>query len=402
MFIKKRKLDTKTTDRLADFSYINQNDIYMDSACQSMRPQSVINALEDYYKKYNSCGERVKYKWGQEVDKKIDNTRNQVLDFLKLPKKDYVCSFTLNTTFGLNLILNQLPNGKFKQIITSEIEHNSVFLPTIELSKRLSIKRLVLKRGDDGSLIYDKNDLQNAIIVVNAVSNIDGRSLVNLHKLIKDAHDKQGIVIVDSAQAMAHQYNLLSKCDADAICFSGHKLYSSSLGIIVAKKSLLRILDKTFIGGGMVLNVQKDGYELVTEDHISNWLEPGLQAFGEIIALGEAIKWLTSIKINGHTSTEYIDNLSKKLFDELKKIDNIILINKSPSPVISFYSPKIDSHRLAIFLSTAGIMARSGYFCCHYYLKEKQKLPPLLRLSIGVHITESDIEKTVEIIKKFI
>jgi len=373
----------------------------MDTACQSMRPQPVVDALVEYYQKNNACGGRVKYKWGQKVDSEIESTRQSVIDYLGLSEKSYVCSFTLNTTYGINLILNQLPEGKYKQVITSEIEHNSVFLTTIELSKRLNIPRKVLPREDEGNLIYSETDLDRAVVVVNAASNIDGRLLLNIKQLIKDTHKSGGIVIIDAAQAMAHYRSLLLGCEADAFCFSAHKMYSASLGGIVIRKDLLKSMDHKIVGGGMVSAVRDQSYDLLPDD-MASWLEPGLQAYGEIIALGSAIEWLKSVKPNGQKPAEYISNMSKKLFDGLSSIPDLRLINKSPSSVISVYSPKIDAHRLTIFLSGAGIMVRSGYFCCHYYLIEKLHMPPLLRFSIGLHTTDEDIDRTIAALKKFI
>jgi len=401
VFNKKAKINQNSTSRLADFSYISDSDIYMDSACQSVRPQPVIDAISNYYQTYNACGGRVKYDWGQKVDAKIEATREEVIDYLGLSQKDYVCSFTLNTTYGINLILSQLTSGIYKQIITSEIEHNSVFLPTIELAKRLEITRKVLARADDGSLIYIKQDISEAIVVVNATSNIDGRLLLNVKQLIKEVHDNGGIIIIDAAQAMAHHHELLIGCGADAICFSAHKMYAASMGVIVIKKSLLKSLDIKFTGGGMVSSVSENTYKLLPDD-MSSWLEPGLQSYAEIISLNQSIDWLKTVKPQGLKPAEYIEKLSRQLFDGLSTMPNLKIFNKSPAPVISVYSSKIDAHRLAIFLSSNGIMVRSGYFCCHYYLLEKLKLPPLLRFSIGLHTTESDIVKTLETIKKFL
>ena len=121
-----------------DFDYLGENDVYLDCACQSLRPRPVIEAISSYYEKHNSCGERVKYKWGRITDEKVEATREKVLDFLKLKAKNYTVSFTLNTTYGINLILNQL-KPEFKKVFTSEIEHNSPFLATIAFSKRLNI-----------------------------------------------------------------------------------------------------------------------------------------------------------------------------------------------------------------------------------------------------------------------
>ena len=399
VFRKKTTAVQDSSDRLLEFSYMSENDIYMDSACQSVRPQPVIDSLNKYYTKYNACGGRVKYKWGQKVDSQVEETRELVIKYLGLSQKKYVCSFTLNTTYGLNIILNQLPTGLYKQVTTSEIEHNSVFLTTIELAKRLNINRNLLKRDADGNLIYEKENIKKAVVVVNAVSNIDGRLLANIKQLIKDVHAADGIVVVDAAQAMAHHRELLIGCEADVICFSAHKMYSASLGGIVIKKDLLQSLNKRFIGGGMVTSVQKNSYNLLPDD-MASWLEPGLQAYGEIISLNRAIKWLKTVKPLGLKPTEYIEKLSKQLYTGLSEIPGITMLNNKPSPVISLYHKKIDAHRLSVFLSAAGIMTRSGYFCCHYYLLTHLSMPPLLRFSIGLHTTENDIIKTIETMRK--
>lgn len=401
MFNKKMKNTQNPSDRLPEFNYLKSSDIYMDSACQSIRPQPVIDALNDYYMTYNACGGRVKYKWGQKVSSGVESTRELVIDYLGLSAKDYVCSFTLNTTYGINLVLSQLSAGIYKQVITSEIEHNSVFLSTIELAKRLEIPRKALKRDNDGNLIYTKDDITDAVIVVNATSNIDGRLLLNIKQLVRDTRTAGGIVIIDAAQTMAHCHELLVGCQADAICFSAHKMYAASLGVVVIRKSLLTTLNISFVGGGMVASVREQDYDLLPDD-MASWLEPGLQAYGEIISLKRAIEWLKTVRPQGLKPTEYITKISEQLYQGLLEIPGLTIINNKPSSVISLHCKDMDAHRLAIFLSAAGIMVRSGYFCCHYYLLEQLEMPPLLRLSIGLYTTESDIITTIETIKKVI
>ncbi len=399
MFRRKPENVKNSIIRLPEFSYMKSDDIYLDSSCQSPRPQPVIDSMSEYYKKFNACGGRVKYKWGQKVDSEVEATRELVIDYLGLSQQDYVCSFTLNTTYGINTILSQLPRDKYAQVITSDAEHNSVFLPTIVLAKRLGVNRKLLNRNDYGGLNYDKNDLNRAVIVLNSTSNIDGRLLVNLKQIIKDAHDMGGIVIVDAAQTVAHFHDILKGCGADAICFSAHKMYAASLGVVVIKKDLLKTLIIGLIGGGMVIAVTEQNYTLHPDD-LASWLEPGLQAYAEILSLKSAIEWLKTVRPNGQAPPEYLEMLSKKLFDGLSEIPGLEIFNTAPSSVISVYSRKIDAHRLATFLSASGIMVRSGYFCCHYYLLEKLKMPPLLRFSIGLHNTEDDIYQTIEVMKK--
>jgi len=382
-------------DRASDFGYLEPGEIYLDAACQSLRPQPVIDALTDYYTTYNACGGRVKYAWGQKVDHAVADTRKAVLGLMGLSTRNYAVSFTLNTTYGLNLLLQQLPMGRFDRVVTSHIEHNSVFLPTITAARRLGVERLVLDRGTDGALLYEPAQLEKAVVVVNAASNIDGRQLTNLADLVRDTHARGGIVIVDAAQAMGHSRALLQKTEADAVCFSAHKMYGASLGVVVARHELLSSLELSFVGGGMVADVREEDFDLVQGDP-GALLEPGLQAWGEIIALGRAIEWLGAVRPGGVTPTDHIDGLSRRLYEGLAEIPGLTLVNTAASPVVSVYAAAQDSHRLAVFLSHSQISARSGYFCAHHYLKEQLGLPPLLRFSLGLHSTESDIDTAVQ------
>jgi cysteine desulfurase/selenocysteine lyase len=383
---------------MQDFSYLGENDIYLDAACQSLRPTPVISALTDYYTKHNSCGERVKYEWGKTTDEKVEATRAKVLKYLKLSPRDYFVSFTLNTTYGINLLLDQIDAKNLKKVITSDIEHNSPFLSTIAFAKKHNLPREVLTRDSDGSLPLD-TDFIDSIVVVNCASNIDGRKLENLKDLTKKIHKENGILILDAAQAMAHSSEILQKSDADAICFSAHKMYAPSLGVMVVKKSLLPKITTTFIGGGMVDDVKKDTYELSAENpnHIYTKFEAGLQAWGEIIALGAAIDWLENLPKSAH---ETLKTNAETLFNFLKNHPKIRLINAAPNPTLSFYVENLDSHLLGAALAQQGIMARTGYFCAHYYLDHVKHYPPLIRFSLGYHNRPSDIAQTLSALKR--
>ena len=205
---------------MEDFDYLREDDVYLDSACQSLRPRPVIEALNRYYTEHNSCGERVKYAWGRETDELVEETRSLVLKYLKLKQRDYSVSFTLNTTYGINLLLDQFRDDLFEKVMTSDIEHNSPFLSTMAFSRRRGVPREVMVREDDGSIDISKYDFRKALVVVNCASNIDGRKLLNIKELIKKVHKQGGVIIIDAAQALAHSPEILEKTDADAICVS--------------------------------------------------------------------------------------------------------------------------------------------------------------------------------------
>lgn len=383
-----------------DFEYLGEGEVYLDAACQSLRPQPVIEALNKYYTEHNSCGERVKYKWGRVTDEKVEEAREKVLKFLKLKSKKYTVSFTLNTTYGINLILSQLKAGEFKKVITSEIEHNSPFLATIAFANRTGLPREVVKRNDDGSIDLS-GDFTKAVVVVNCASNFDGRKLLNISELVKTVHKAGGIVIIDAAQAMAHSVDILKGVEVDAICFSAHKLYAPSLGVIVWRDELMDKLDYGFVGGGMVDDVTEKDYKPSAEgkEHRYTRFESGLQAWGEIVGLGAAIDWLENLPKKDWKNLW--DN-ANDLYDFLKKSPKVHLVNHEANPTISFYVEGIDSHLLGEALSRENIMARTGYFCAHYYLDHVLGLPPLVRFSLGLHNKPEDIKKVKKVLGKIL
>lgn len=384
-----------------DFDYLEAGETYLDSACQSLRPRPVIEAIEKYYTEHNSCGERVKYKWGVVTDEKIEATREKVLKFLKLSARKYTVSFTLNTTYGINLILSQIKPGCFSKVMTSEIEHNSPFLSTMAFSKRVNVPREVMKRNNDGSIEISAYDFTDAVVVVNCAANFDGRKLGNIKEVVRAVHRAGGIIIIDAAQAMAHSVDILRGVEADAICFSAHKMYAPSLGVIVWRDELMEALDESFIGGGMVDDVNKDSYLLSAEgkEHRYTRFEAGLQAWGEIVGLGAAIDWLSDIPKSAWRNLEKNTN---ELYEFLKSSEKVHIVNNGPSPTISFYVDGVDSHLLGSALSREGIMARTGYFCAHYYLAHVLGLPPLIRFSLGLHTRREDIEKVKKIMAKIL
>ena len=384
---------------MEDFDYLGECEVYLDCACQSLRPRPVIDAINNYYTKHNSCGERVKYKWGRETDMLVENTREKVLKYLKLKSKKYTVSFTLNTTYGINLILSQLDASKFKKVMTSEIEHNSPFLATMAFSERTGLPREVMKRNEDGTIDVGDYDFADAVVVVNCAANFDGRKLGNIEELLKIVHKAGGILIIDAAQAMAHSVDLLRGVEVDAICFSAHKLYAPSLGVIVWRDELNDKLLPYWLGGGMVDDVNRESYILSAEnkEHRYTRFESGLMAWGEIVGLGMALDWLES---RPKSAWKELHELSDDLYNFLKSSPKVHLVNHEANPTMSFYVDGLDSHLLGEALSRENIMARTGYFCAHYYLDHVLGMPPLMRFSLGLHNRPSDVEKVKKVLSK--
>lgn len=381
------------------FSYLSESATYLDSACQTLRPQIVIDAETEYYREYNACGGRVKYAWGAKVDKKVLEARASLLTLAGKSDRDYCVAFTLNTTYGINLVLHQLPSEGFSRIVTSEIEHNSVMLPSMTWAKRRSAKRTVLPREDNGDVRYATTDLDHSVVLINTVSNIDGRTVGNLKQLADDIHANKGILLLDAAQGFAHDADRLRETNFDAAFGSGHKMYGPSIGFIIIRRDLLDRLDPFFIGGGTVTDAKHDTYSLLRDgDEAHAVLEAGLQNWGGIIGLGAAVTWLKTQQANRDQEKA----LAEALFQGLQKHSRVQLLNRVPSSIVSFHVEEIDAHRLALFLSEQDIMCRSGYFCCHSYLQHQRTLPPLLRVSLGLHNTPAHIDRFLSALEKIL
>lgn len=384
-----------------DFDYLGEGEVYLDGACQSLRPRPVIETLNRYYTEHNSCGERVKYRWGRETDELVEATREKVLKFLKLKPRKYTTSFTLNTTYGINLILSQIDPNRFEKIMTSEIEHNSPFLATLSFAERTGLPREVMKRNDDGSITLEDYDFTGAIVVVNCASNFDGRKLTNIEELNKVVHKAGGILIIDAAQAMSHSADILKGVEVDAICFSAHKMYAPSLGVIVWRDELAEMLNPWWLGGGMVDDVEAEKYALSADgkEHRYTRFESGLQAWGEIIGLGAAIDWLEGI---GKDDWQNLTDNYTELYEFLSASPRVRMINHEANPTMAFYVDGLDSHLLGEALSREEIMARTGYFCVHYYLDHILHCPPLMRFSLGFQNRPGDIEKVKKVLTKIL
>jgi len=423
IFKQTSKANGEKFQNIIDFEYIKPNIYYFDSACQTLRPEQVIQAQDQYFHEFNSCGHRVKYKWGQETDKRVEECRENLLKLTGKSDKNFVVAFGLNTTAGINSVLMQLPPNDFKAIVTSEIEHNSVFLPSLVYSQKHNIPRKVLERNVDGSLKYELSDLDKAIVIVNTTSNIDGRELLNIETLAKDIHAQGGILLLDACQTLSHHPELLHNVEFDAAFGSGHKMYGPSVGFSIVKKDLLLKLDCYLIGGSTVQDVKYDSYELIDDDvELYSRIEAGLQNYAGIIGLNQALKWRRDFKFdlatiwdelekNGFSvdglrfkpnqilnASQYEKLLSSYLNQKLNTVPNINLLYADASPIVSLYAtkPDLDGHKLAMYLSEVGVMCRSGYHCCHYYLKEKLNLPPLFRISLALHNDIKQIDYLVD------
>ncbi|MCK4670320.1 MAG: aminotransferase class V-fold PLP-dependent enzyme [Nanoarchaeota archaeon] len=364
--------------------------IYMDSACQTLRPIQVINKINEYYNEYPVCGDRSQHKLGKRVDEEIAKARKIFRKFFNAKHSEEFI-FTKNTTESINIIANALKFKPGDAVLCSDKEHNSNLL---QWQIKKDIKHNIFEFGniEDFKSKLTKN---TRLVSVVHTSNMDGTSNP-IKEMIKIAHDNESLVLIDGAQSAPHREINLKKLDADFFACSGHKMLGpSGTGLLFGKKEQLENLNPFLVGGG---TVEESTYTTHHWEPLPNRIEPGLQNYAGIIGLGEAVHYLDKIRLKNIQKHEA--NLNKKATDALGDVVDLISKDQERAGIFSFNIKNLTPHNIAIMLdNSANIMIRSGAHCVHSWFN-KHNMTGSARASFYFYNTEEEIDIFIEEIKK--
>lgn len=391
-----------------DFPIFNQTIngkaiIYMDSACMTLRPRQVIEAMNEYYEKYPGCAGRSAHKFGIRVTEEYHKARETIAKFIGAKKTEEII-FTRNTTEGLNLVAHSLDLKKGDVVLTSDREHNSNLIPWQILSKEKGIKHKIVYSNPDTTFSlenFEKSMNKNVKLVsVVHTSNLDGYTLP-VEKIIKIAHDFDSLVMLDAAQSMPHKPINVRKLDVDFLAFSGHKMLGpSGTGVLYGKYHLLEELKPFIVGGDTVKNTTYESYSLLPPPEK---FEGGLQNYAGAIGLAAAAKYLDKIEKDKIEKHEI--ELNKMITSSIENIPDLNIIGpKQPElrgGIISFNIKGINHHDIALMLDEmANIMIRSGQHCVHSWFNA-HGIEGSARASLYLYNTKEEakvfIEKLIEI-----
>lgn len=382
-----------------DFLLLNKNIVYLDNAATSLKPEVVIASMNDYYNNYSANAHRGDYDLSLQVDYEYEQTRSLVKDFINAQKNKEII-FTSGTTDSLNKIIfgyfkNYLKEGD--EVLLTKSEHASNILPWFELAslKKLKINYIPLDNLEV-TLENVKKTITNRtkVISIAHITNVIG-DIRPIKQIIKYAHSKGILVIIDGAQSVAHLKVDVQDLDIDFLAFSAHKMLGpTGVGILYGKEELLNNIKPIIFGGGMNASFQFDGTRIYNE--LPSLLEAGTPNIAGVIGFGETIRYLNTIgmdKIN-----EYETQLKKYAIEQLKTVQNIIIYNeKSESGIITFNIKDIFAQDLAIYLNKYNICIRAGNHCAKI-LKDDLGIKNTCRISLYFYNTKEEIDYLVKVL----
>lgn len=399
-----------TTKIKSDFPiFKNQPNLtYLDSTATSLKPQSVIDKLNEYYTQYSSNIFRGLYPISQKATEEHELTREIVAKFIGTKHPEEVI-FTRNTSESLNLLMYTLGDKivqKGDNVVISIAEHHSNFVPWQMLCLKKQAEFKVLGISKEGILNLEELEKevnsQTKIIAITYISNVLG-TVNPIEKIVKIARQKNPkvIVIVDAAQAAPHLPLNVHKLGADFVAFSSHKMLGpTGVGVLWGKKEMLEAMSPFMFGGEMI---EKVTVENTTFDEIPHKFEAGTPAIGEIIALKEAVKYLQKIglsNIEKHEKelTKYaLERLNQEFGADFQVIGPTDY--KLKTGIISFIFKDYHPHDIADILGNQGICIRAGHHCAAP-LHQRANISASSRMSFYLYTGVEDIEKIIEGLKK--
>ena len=370
--------------------------VYFDTACMSLKPDSVVKAMEEYYYEFPACAGRSSHKLGEKVTKKVKETRELIAKFINT-KNEKEIIFTRNTTEAINLLANSFPFKKGDVVLIGDKEHNSNLVPWLVLRDKIGIEVKIIPSNPDNTFNLEKfKELVQGVklVALGHTSNLDGAT-VPAKEIIKEAHKNRALVFLDAAQSVPHQKIDVQDLDVDFLAFSGHKMLGpTGTGVFYGKQKLLDTLSGFLVGGDTVERTTYTDYKfLPTPDKF----EAGLQDYAGIIGLGEAVKYLSKIGFENIAECEL--KLNTYITNELKKFPQIKIIGPDDvnlrGGIINFYIEGTDMHKFAIMLDDMGnIAVRSGQHCVHSWFTA-QKIHNSVRVSLYFYNTIEEAEKFI-------
>ena len=391
-------------DYRKDFPIFKSTDcVYLDNAATSQRPQSVIDAVSDFYTHANANPLRGLYDLSMKATERYESARKKVAAFIGAKSSDEII-FTRNTTESINLASYSYGDAvkEGDEIVISVMEHHSNLLPWQRLAREKKA-RLVFMEPDELGVISDKEIEEKIgkkakIVAIAQVSNVMGvRNPVE--KIIDRAHKMGAVVLIDGAQSVPHMKVNVTELDADMFAFSSHKMMGPmGIGVLYVKNIIMENMKPFLMGGEMIEYVTRED---ATFAELPHKFEAGTVNAADAYGLDAAIDYLNNV---GYDYIEKKDTeLVSRIMDGMKKMGHITIYG-SPNPsehngIVTFNVEGVHPHDVSSILNGDGVCIRAGHHCAQP-LMQFLNVGSTARASVYFYNTEKEIDRFLDCLSK--
>jgi cysteine desulfurase/selenocysteine lyase len=385
--------------------------VYLDSACMALKPNQVIEKMNEYYYEFPGCGDRSVHRIATRVTIAVEEARVKLQKLINAKEHSEII-FLRNATEGINLVAHSLTQGLSlgpkERVLTTDREHNSNLVPWLNMQNHNGMKTQVVHSNPDNTFNIEtfESMMDKTVKLVSMVhtSNLDGYT-IPAKEIIEIAHDYGALVLLDGAQSAPHIPVDVQDLDVDFFVLSIHKMCGpTGMGVIYAKQSLLENLPPYIVGGSTVKSTTYTTTEFLKPPEK---FEAGLQNYAGIIGAGVAADYIRNIGLEEiHQHDMKLNEIMTESLGDIEKIS--VIGPKDPKLrgcTFSFNITDFDCHDIAMILDEVGnIMIRSGMHCVHSWFNNNN-INGSARASVYLYNTEDEIkffcEKILEIIKNF-
>lgn len=381
-----------------DFPMLMDNLTYLDNCATTLKPNSVIDEVSNYYRNYCANAHRGDYDISRIVDDKISSVREKVRKFINASSSSEIV-FTSGATEGLNMVIKGFFKDYLKagdEVLTTKAEHASLILPWFDVVNKNGAIINYIDLEDDLTVTMDNIkkaiNKNTKVISLAHITNVIG-DIRPIKEICNYAHKQGIIVLVDGAQSVPHEKIDVKDMDIDFLTFSAHKMLGpTGVGILYGKEKYLKQVKPLIEGGGM--NAFFDSLGNVEYKELPEKLEAGTQNIAGILGFGTAIDYLNELGMeNVH---KYEVDLKKYMVEKMSKLQNITMYNeKIKNGIVTFNVEGVFAQDVAAYLNKKGICVRVGNHCAKI-LSEVLGVKNTCRASLYFYNTKEDVDKLIE------
>lgn len=375
--------------------------IYFDNANTSQKPQTVIAAVDDFYRRYNANVSRAVHALGSEATDAYEAARARLARFLNVRGEELVlCS---GTTFAINLVAYAWALPRLKPgdvILVSRMEHHANIVPWQLVAQRTGATIRVAEIRDDGTLdlaaLYRAMTSEVKLLALAHVSNVLG-TINPVREICREARRRGIVTLIDGSQAIPHLRTDVAAIGCDFYALTGHKLCApTGTGALWARSEHLQAMPPFLGGGEMIKQVSFDGTVFNDPPHKFEAGTPNIAGF---VGLGAAVDYLDAVGMEQISVREQA--LLAHLSEELQRIDGLRIFGHAAekAAVVSFLIEGAHAHDLATLLDLEGVAVRSGQHCAHPLL-QFYGVAATCRASLAFYNTHEEIERFIVALRK--